>query len=115
MNGSMNDTTLWTSDEAARATASVAGKATEPWTATGVSINTRTLKPGDLFVALKGPTFDGHDYVETAFGDGAAAAVVSKPCKAKHPLLEVSDTQAALEASLTSAGKVFSVNIFNYL
>ena len=41
----------------------------------GVSIDTRTLVPGDLFVAIKGENSDGHDYVRQAFAAGAAAAV----------------------------------------
>jgi len=45
-------------------------------TVIGVSTDTRSLAAGDLFVALRGPTFDGHDYVDEAFEAGAAAAVV---------------------------------------
>jgi UDP-N-acetylmuramoyl-tripeptide--D-alanyl-D-alanine ligase len=41
-----------------------------------VSIDTRTLTQGDLFFAIKGEVYDGHDYLETAFANGAAAAVV---------------------------------------
>jgi UDP-N-acetylmuramyl pentapeptide synthase len=46
------------------------------WAATGVSIDTRTLQPGDLFVALKAAR-DGHDFVAQALAKGAAAALVS--------------------------------------
>ena len=42
----------------------------------GISIDTRTLAPGDLFFAIKGDNSDGHDYVGAAFARGAAAAVV---------------------------------------
>jgi UDP-N-acetylmuramoyl-tripeptide--D-alanyl-D-alanine ligase len=45
---------------------------------TGVSIDTRTLSPGDLFFAIKGEVHDGHDHVARAFEAGAAAAVVSR-------------------------------------
>jgi UDP-N-acetylmuramoyl-tripeptide--D-alanyl-D-alanine ligase len=45
---------------------------------TGISIDTRTLQPGDLFFAIKGDNTDGHDYVEKAFAAGAAAAVVDE-------------------------------------
>ena len=44
--------------------------------ATGFSIDSRTLQPGDLFFAVRGPNHDGHDYIEQAFAAGAAAAVV---------------------------------------
>ena len=45
----------------------------------GVSIDTRTLQPGDLFFAIKGEAHDGHDHVARAFEAGAAAAVIAKP------------------------------------
>ena len=63
-----------------------------------VTSDSRTLEPGDLFVALAGPRFDGHDYVAQAIGDGAVAAMVSA---ARAPslhgnLIVVDDTLAAL-------------------
>ncbi|MEX2009919.1 MAG: Mur ligase domain-containing protein, partial [Dongiaceae bacterium] len=51
---------LWTAAEAAAATG---GRATAIWAADGVSIDSRSLVPGDLFVALVGPNFDGHDFI----------------------------------------------------
>ncbi|MEM9845967.1 MAG: Mur ligase domain-containing protein, partial [Pseudomonadota bacterium] len=66
--------TLWTAEEAATATG---GQTQGNWQATGVSIDTRTLRPGDLFVALK-DVRDGHDFVAQAFEAGAAAALVSR-------------------------------------
>ena len=60
--------------EAAQATG---GKVASDWQATGVSIDTRTLQPGDLFVALK-DVRDGHDFVADALAKGAAAALVSR-------------------------------------
>jgi UDP-N-acetylmuramyl pentapeptide synthase len=45
---------------------------------TGVSIDSRSLRPGELFVALRGERFDGHDYVEAALAAGASGAVVDK-------------------------------------
>lgn len=65
--------TLWTSAQAAEAT----GGKTGVWTATGVSIDTRTIQPGDLFVALT-DVRDGHDFVAMALEKGAAAALVSR-------------------------------------
>ncbi|MDE0201241.1 MAG: UDP-N-acetylmuramoylalanyl-D-glutamyl-2,6-diaminopimelate--D-alanyl-D-alanine ligase [Rhodospirillaceae bacterium] len=87
---------LWTSAEAAAATG---GKAPEPWSATGVSIDSRSVEAGDLFVALTGPNHDGHDYVQAAFDRAAAAAMVSRPPEARPagaPLLLVVDTYEGL-------------------
>jgi len=67
---------------------------------TGVSIDTRTLEPGNLFVALK-DIRDGHEFVPTAFKNGAAAALVSTSYQRKPgdgPLLHVDDVLKALEA-----------------
>lgn len=58
--------TLWTSDDAAAATG---GRVTAAWTASGVSIDTRTIAPGDLFVALQADR-DGHDFVAQALARG---------------------------------------------
>lgn len=88
---------LWTSDDAVRATG---GTTTAPWVAQGVSIDTRTLQPGDLFVALAAAR-DGHDFVAQALASGAAAALVThRPATvaADAPLLIVPDVLAALEA-----------------
>ena len=64
---------LWTAEDVAAATrGAIAGD----WVASGVSIDSRTLAPGDLFVALTGPNQDGHAFVGQAFDRGAAAAVV---------------------------------------
>lgn len=86
---------LWTADEAARATA---GHTTGSWQARGVSIDSRTIATHDLFVALEGPHRDGHDYVETALEQGAAAAMVARGrlTKPLSPLLEVDDTLEGL-------------------
>ncbi len=64
------------------------------WDVSGISIDTRTLAPGDLFVALRGAR-DGHEFVETAFAKGAAAALVSKPMPGRVVVVE--DTLRALE------------------
>ncbi|MBC7133098.1 MAG: UDP-N-acetylmuramoyl-tripeptide--D-alanyl-D-alanine ligase [Roseovarius sp.] len=88
---------LWTATEAAAATG---GRITRDWAATGVSIDTRTLQPGDLFVALSAAR-DGHDFVAQALARGAAAALVSRMPEGLPegaPLLVVEDVQAALEA-----------------
>ncbi len=90
-------TPIWTSAEADVATG---GRSTAPWTATGVSIDTRTLQPGDLFVALAAER-DGHDFVATALAKGAAAALVShvpEGLPQDATLLIVPDVLGALEA-----------------
>ncbi len=46
---------------------------------TGMSTDTRTIKEGDCFFAIKGPTFDGHDFIETAIEKNAACVVCSQP------------------------------------
>ena len=65
-------TALWTSDVLASVTG---GTATRPFAATGVSIDSRTVQPGDVFVALLGST-DGHAHVADALARGASGAVV---------------------------------------
>ncbi|NPV13577.1 UDP-N-acetylmuramoyl-tripeptide--D-alanyl-D-alanine ligase [candidate division WOR-3 bacterium] len=64
----------------------------------GVSIDTRTIKPGELFIALKGKRFDGHQFVEEAFSKGAAAVMVEKGQAPKHKgvVVAVPDTRVAL-------------------
>ncbi|MCX7598600.1 MAG: UDP-N-acetylmuramoyl-tripeptide--D-alanyl-D-alanine ligase [Armatimonadetes bacterium] len=62
----------------------------------GVSTDSRTLQPGELFVALKGERFDGHDFVEAARQGGAAAALVSQAVLSPLPQVLVKDTLAAL-------------------
>lgn len=63
---------------------------------TGVSTDTRKLAQGELFVALRGPNFDGHEFVARAAEAGAAAAVVDHPVPVNLPQLLVGDTLAAL-------------------
>jgi UDP-N-acetylmuramoyl-tripeptide--D-alanyl-D-alanine ligase len=62
----------------------------------GVAIDSRALRPGQLFVALSGPTFDGHHFVAEAAEKGAAAALVSRPLALALPQLQVADTRLAL-------------------
>ncbi|MFH0881172.1 MAG: UDP-N-acetylmuramoyl-tripeptide--D-alanyl-D-alanine ligase [Lentisphaerota bacterium] len=72
----------------------------DPPDAQGVSIDTRTLQPGQLYVALQGTRFDGHAYVARALAQGAAGAVVSIEFAMSHAglvrLLGVRDTRQAL-------------------
>jgi UDP-N-acetylmuramoyl-tripeptide--D-alanyl-D-alanine ligase len=62
----------------------------------GFSIDTRTLLPGNLFIALKGETFDGHDYLQQAKEKGAVLALVSKLQDVDIPQIIVKDTYQAL-------------------
>ncbi|WP_374441578.1 UDP-N-acetylmuramoylalanyl-D-glutamyl-2,6-diaminopimelate--D-alanyl-D-alanine ligase [Stella sp.] len=98
---------LWTAAEIAAATGAAlpAGAA---WSADGVSIDSRTLAAGDLFVALKGPNFDGHGFVGRVLAAGAAGAMVDHVPDGTDPadprLVRVDDTLAAL-ARLGRAGR----------
>lgn len=78
-------TALWTAGDLVGATG---GTLLAPFEASGVSIDTRTLRPGDLFVALVGENGDGHDHVATALANGAAGALVHRvPGRLQtHPL-----------------------------
>ncbi|MEY4763105.1 MAG: hypothetical protein RLZZ200_2961, partial [Pseudomonadota bacterium] len=65
-----------------------------------VSTDTRQLQPGDLYLALRGPRFDGNDYVAAAAGAGAAAAVVERlDASVELPQILVEDGQEALVAA----------------
>jgi UDP-N-acetylmuramoyl-tripeptide--D-alanyl-D-alanine ligase len=68
--------------------------------ASGVSIDSRTLQPGDLFVAIKGGRMDGHNFVEAAFNRGAAAAITEPGYQpdAGRQLFHVRDTLEGLNA-----------------
>ncbi len=65
---------------------------------TGVSTDSRTLQPGQLFIALSGENFDGHQFLAEVKNKGAAAAIVSRPIEIDLPLLQVADTEKALGA-----------------
>ncbi len=62
----------------------------------GVGIDTRTLQPGELYVAIKGQNFDGHDFVDLAQQGGAAALIVERPVQSALPQVIVGDTRLAL-------------------
>ncbi len=92
----MNAQPLWTSEEAAAATG---GSNSFAWQASGLSINTRTIEPGELFIALQGPVFDGHDFVADALNNGACGALVHRRPEnldEAAPLTLVDDTLGAL-------------------
>lgn len=84
---------LWTEhtiSEALNVTLSI------PVTITSISIDSRTLKPGALFIALQGECHDGHDHIAAAFEQGAVLVVASKPMDDPR-VIQVADTQTALE------------------
>ena len=100
---------LWTAAEIADATG---GNASGPFQVSGVEMDSRDVRPGDLFVALRGETTDGHNYVAKAIANGAAAVVVEHPVDWPHVL--VSDTTKALaalaaEARVRSAATIVGV------
>jgi len=96
--GPAGEAPLWTAEAAARATCGWASG----WSGvTGVAIDTRTIAPGDLFVALAGESRDGHDFAAEALAKGAGAAMLShRPdgVAGDAPVLMVNDTRTALEA-----------------
>lgn len=85
--------TLWTSDEIAAATGGIANASFE---VTGVTFDSREVGTGDLFLALKGEASDGHRYLDQAFAQGAAGALVHDD--SAHPQVRVADTTVALDA-----------------
>ena len=100
---------LWTAAEIATATG---GVAIGEWVATGVTFDSREAGPGDLFVALKGASTDGHRYVPEVLAKGVSGVLVSHPVDGPHVL--VADTMAALQALAVAArqrvvGKVIGV------
>lgn len=82
---------LWTAAEIAAATA---GVASHDFQAAGVEMDSRDVKPGDVFIALKGEAMDGHRFIPQAFEKGAVAAIVDRPVDYPHVL--VKDTTQAL-------------------
>lgn len=95
---------LWTAAEAREALGLPAG---DGWEASGVAIDSRAVRPGDLFVAIVGDRLDGHAYVADAFAAGAVAAVVHRQpdgVQADDPrLLTTDDTLAGLRALADAA------------
>ncbi len=113
----MNDDYLWSGFGLVSALAArVVGRT--PVGVSGVSIDTRSLQPGDLFFAIRGENSDGHDFVATAFEKGAAAAVVDEShadaLRGGGALYVVDDVLASMEnlgraARARSAGAIIAV------
>lgn len=105
-------TVLW---EGSHVAVVVQGQGSKHWQASGVSIDTRTLNPGDLFIALRGPHFDGHHFLEAALNKGAAASLVQDATLLEayphHPMLVVPDTFEALRQLGRAARRRFQGRI----
>ena len=100
---------VWQADNLLAATKTLAGHwqfgavpvesnndANKPISSTRIATDTRTIKAGDIFLALAGDNFDGHDYLDIAIEKGAVAAIVSRPIAADIAQLVVDDTRLAL-------------------
>lgn len=100
---------VWQADNLLAATKTLAGHwqfgavpvesnndANKPISSTRIATDTRTIKAGDIFLALTGDNFDGHDYLDIAIEKGAVAAIVSRPIAADIAQLVVDDTRLAL-------------------
>ena len=91
---------LWDAAAIAEATG---GRASGDFQISGVDTDSRDIRNGDLFVALKGEAMDGHRFLAKAFENGATAALVDRPVD--HPHVLVDDTTAALHALAAAARK----------
>ena len=102
-------TALWTSAEIEAATG---GRASEPFEASGVTFDSREVGAGDLFVAMPGSVYDGHQFVPGAFAAGAAGAIVSHAVEGPHILVaDVAEalTRLAVAARARMSGTVVGV------
>lgn len=113
----MTPSPLWTAADIIAAIDCTDCKGHDDWTADGISIDTRTLKTGDVFFAISGPNFDAHAFVAQAFAKGAVAAIASRDpgsCPPGAPLLIVDDVTTALQQLAVAArnrlrGKVIAI------
>ncbi|KAF4000013.1 UDP-N-acetylmuramoyl-tripeptide--D-alanyl-D-alanine ligase [Glaciimonas immobilis] len=77
---------------------------------TGLSIDSRAVAPGNLFVALRGDHFDAHDFLDQVIAQGASALIVARaPANLSVPALVVADTRAALGAVANGWRRQFSL------
>lgn len=83
----------------------------EDVTFTGVSNNTRTLTPGDLYFAIRGENFNGHDYIAAATTAGAVAAVIDQTVSHPLPSIHVQDTRKALGQLAQNHRQQFSLSV----
>lgn len=85
---------LWSSKEAQEATGGIVKGS---WVANGVSIDSRTIRPKDLFVAIAGEKYNGKDFLQSSLDCGASAVMISDIDETNHPRLIVKDTLKGLE------------------
>jgi murE/murF fusion protein len=88
----------WTVARLLEAASGILCQRGEPLLLGGISTDTRTLQPGDIFLALQGENFDGHDFIQTSLDKGAAALLVSKSCPVadqRITIIRVADTLRA--------------------
>ena len=106
---------LWSADEIAAATDGKAsgGHGGGDWSIVGISIDSRTVLPGELFIALRGPNHDGHRYLDQALERGAACLIDHPPKRLPEtaPVIQVRDTMEALIALGLSARRRSSAKI----
>lgn len=76
---------------------------------TGVSIDSRSIKPGDMFIALRGESFDGHDFVGSAAEKGAALVITEKELEQPVPYILVRDSLKALQDIARHYRKKFNI------
>ena len=92
----------------------IQGKGPHEWSATGISIDTRTLNPGDIFIALRGPTHDGHRFIDQALSLGASAVIgqdLLPGMNPEKPMVCVPNTTIALNQLATAARHRFQGKI----
>ena len=77
----------------------------------GISTDTRSLKKGDLFIALIGPRYDGHEFVSIAQAKGACAVICSNEIYSTLPTLTVKDTLVALQDLATYYRTKFDIPV----
>ncbi|MDH5181348.1 MAG: Mur ligase domain-containing protein, partial [Gammaproteobacteria bacterium] len=78
---------------------------------TGAGTDTRTIKSGELFIALRGPNFDGHDFVQQAQEKGATAVLVDHAMDIDIPMLVVKDTRIAMGKLAHAWRKRFNIPV----
>ena len=107
MKRKLSERYLWSASKIAMVTR---GNSNGDWLANGISIDSRTIEKGDLFIAIKGPNHDGHNYVDQALAKGAVGAVVGEDYVSGleitpdlSRLVSVADTMTALNDIAISA------------